>query len=113
MLQLVTGHYRCNAAREQDSQDLAGSDVRNPLLVTKNSLALCHLRPIAEARPASARAIALTTIFPKWEKWSSWVLAPSVPRDTIRELGGTMPEALPTPKTSIRPFAKESKKPES
>jgi DNA-damage-inducible protein D len=33
-------------------------------------------------------------------------------RDTIRELGGTMPEALPTPKTSIRHLAKESKKPE-
>ncbi|OAJ60815.1 DNA damage-inducible protein D [Paraburkholderia ginsengiterrae] len=34
-------------------------------------------------------------------------------RDTIRELGGTMPEALPTPKTSIRQLARESKKSEN
>ncbi|RKR43631.1 MULTISPECIES: DNA damage-inducible protein D [unclassified Paraburkholderia] len=34
-------------------------------------------------------------------------------RDTIRELGGTMPEALPTPETSIRQITRDTKKSQS
>ena len=31
-------------------------------------------------------------------------------RNTIKELGGTMPEDLPTPKTSLKELEKENKK---
>ena len=31
-------------------------------------------------------------------------------RNTIKELGGTMPEILPTPKTSLKKLVKETKK---
>jgi hypothetical protein len=79
------------------------------------------IRTIEEARAFRAKiegaalhlpeekALESVELFPKWEPTKNYEVGAKV-RQTIKELGGTMPEDLPTPEKSIKQIEREQEK---